>query len=199
MPSIRVVSKSAGLDASMRSTNPLADSALLRAGLQSRLDALRVLTDVTDGRTVLNTNAPGGPDARRSCKRPRRTTCWAFNRRTRRRAGRARRIEVKVNRRGVRVQSRRGHGSPVDAPSRSASAGRPSIDLDRCGEGPPAEDGARDCCHRHAIRQCGQGGGRRDRGRGRARAAESERAGGLNRARRRERGDLHRCVRPRGP
>ena len=101
-----------GLDASMRSTNPLADSALLRSGLRSRLDALRVLTDVTDGRTVLNTNAPA--DQMASVLQE--TSSYyvlGFQSADVAPAGRARKIEVKVNRRGVRVHSRRGHGLPV--------------------------------------------------------------------------------------
>ena len=109
----------------MRSTNPLADSAALRAGLRSRLDALRVLTDVTDGRTVLNTNAPG--DQMASVLQE--TSSYyvlGFQSADTARAGRARKIEVKVNRRGVRVQSRRGHGLPVDPPSPAAADGPPS-------------------------------------------------------------------------
>ena len=152
-----------GLDASMRSANPLASSAALRAGLQSRLDALRVLTDVTDGRTVLNTNAPG--DQMASVMQE--TSSYyvlGFQSADAAPAGRARKIEVKVNRRGVRVQSRRGHGSLVDAPS-VGRGGRAPDDTDRCGQGPAAEDGARDDCHRYAVRQRGQAGGRRDHGR----------------------------------
>ncbi len=114
-----------GLDASMKSTNPLADSALLRGGLRSRLDALRVLTDVTDGRTVLNTNAPG--DQMASVLQE--TSSYyvlGFQSADTARAGRARKIEVKVNRRGVRVQSRRSHGLPLDTPSQAAADGPPS-------------------------------------------------------------------------
>jgi hypothetical protein len=114
-----------GLDASMRSPNPLASSALLRAGLRSRLDALRVLTDVTDGRTVLNTNAPG--DQMTSVIQE--TSSYyvlGFQSSDAAPAGRARRIEVKVKRRGVRVQSRRGHGSQVDLPSRGVTDSSPS-------------------------------------------------------------------------
>jgi VWFA-related protein len=117
-----------GLDASMRSPNPLASSALLRAGLRSRLDALRVLTDVTDGRTVLNTNAPGDQIASVMQE----TSSYyvlGFRAADATNAGRAHKIEVKVNRRGVRVQSRRSHGSPVEAPSRSASADEPPTAL----------------------------------------------------------------------
>ena len=115
-----------GLDASMRSTNPVADSALLRAGMRSRLDALRVLADVTGGRAVLNTNAPG--DQMTSVMRE--TSSYyvlGFQSADVTGAGRAHKIEVKVNRRGVRVQSRRGHGSPVNA--RSAPGDRPPSTL----------------------------------------------------------------------
>jgi len=114
-----------GLDASMRSINPLADSALLRAGLRARLDALRVLADVTDGRTVLNTNAPGNQMASVMQE----TSSYyvlGFQSADVAPAGRARKIEVKVSRRGVRVQSRRGHGLPVDRPSPGDTDSPPS-------------------------------------------------------------------------
>jgi VWFA-related protein len=120
-----------GLDASMRSANPLASSAALRVGQQSRLDALRVLTDVTDGRTVLNTNAPEDQVASVMLE----TSSYyvlgfqSADATGGGRAHKAHKIEVKVNRRGVRVQSRRGHGSPVEASSRSNSADEPATAL----------------------------------------------------------------------
>ena len=117
-----------GLDASMRSVNPLADSAALRSGLRLRLDALRVLADVTDGRAVLNTNAPG--DQMASVMQE--TSSYyvlGFQSADATGAGRGHKIEVKVNRRGVRVQSRRGHGLPVAAPPPSASADSPPSTL----------------------------------------------------------------------
>ena len=142
------------LDASMRSPNPLASNAALSAGLKSRLDALRVLTDVTDGRAVLNTNAPG--DQMPSVMQE--TSSYyvlGFRAADATSAGRAHKIEVKVNRRGVRVQSRRSHGSAVESAIPAASADEPPTLTTRCG--PPAEDRARDCRHRDAIRQSGQG------------------------------------------
>jgi hypothetical protein len=122
-----------GLDASMRSPNPLAESAFLRAGLRSRLDALRVLADVTDGRIVLNTNAPGDQVASVMQE----TSSYyvlGFQSTEPAPAGRARKIELKVKRRGVRVQSRRGYGLPMNTPSSAAADAPPSPLTDAVGD-----------------------------------------------------------------
>ncbi len=116
-----------GLDASMAPVNPVAASATLRAGLRSRLDALRVLADVTGGRAVLNTNAPGEEMAAVM----RETASYyvlGFQSPETTREGRAHKIEVKVSRRGVRVQSRRAHGSTTGTPS-GTTAGDPPAKL----------------------------------------------------------------------
>jgi VWFA-related protein len=117
-----------GLDASTTTSNPLATLAAVRSGLQSRLDGLRVLADVTDGRAVLNTNAPGEEMASVMGE----TSSYyvlGFQSSDTTREGRSHKIEVKVKRRGVRIQSRRGHGSTAAAPSRTTSADDPPARL----------------------------------------------------------------------
>ena len=182
----------------MRSVNPVADSAALRSGLRSRLDALRVLADVTDGRAVVNTNAPG--DQMASVMRE--TSSYyvlGFQSADATGAGRGHKIEVKVNRRGVRVQSRRGHGSPVDAPPPSASADSPPSTLTDAVNGLLPKTGLEIAVTAMPFASA-------DRAEADVIVAVSVREppnpsepAGLNRARRRERGDLHRGVRPRGP
>jgi len=117
-----------GLDASTRSVNPVADSVALRSGLRLRLDALRGLTDITDGRAVVNTNGPGESMPAVMSE----TSSYyvlGFQSADAAGAGGAHKIDVKVNRRGVRVQSRRGHGSVVDAPPGSPGTAEPASAL----------------------------------------------------------------------
>lgn len=110
-------------DASMaRAANPLISSVAPRSGVGARLDALRVLADITGGRAVLNTNAPG--EAMASVMRE--TSSYyvlGFQSADTTREGRAHKIEVKLSRRGVRVQSRRTHGSAPEVASRTIAAG----------------------------------------------------------------------------
>ena len=81
----------------------------LRESLRTRLDNLRVLADHGNGRAVLNTNAPGDTMAALLDE----TSFYyllGFQSASSNRSSRSRRIEVKVKRADVTVQSRQAHG-----------------------------------------------------------------------------------------